>query len=219
MKCMIVGSGPSLNHISYDEVLRACDEDTTLIGVNGGADWLEWKCDYFFTIDLSEINIKRIKESPWYVHKIVASPLVKWPEFTEVRNMKQLVRVHNNVGANTNDYQSPEWWLYRFGCVTGFQEEKNKVSTGNSVYSCLNYVYNNIPNLSKVLMLGLDGTQEHKVTGEGKPNNLSHLNLLFESCKKQLTSKNIEVKIGNERSNITCLDRIHIREGLKWIKE
>ena len=130
-------------------------------------------------------------------------------------HVRVLKRINNTAhrGRPTN---TPKYWYHRWGCVPGLSEDPSKIHTGNSVYGALGLAYHWKP--KNILLLGVDGTNEPKVTN-GRPTdyNISHLNLLFSTAVIQLRRQGITVINGSENSKVTCFTRCTPQRGLKWL--
>lgn len=147
----------------------------TVIAVNGAIEWLS-RADYFFTLDLSAANLKRLQNRRKGV--IYCAAGMSAPQ----RGIKRYERVSKR-GAEPVNNGGPEWWLWRWSAVPGLAEEKSKIHTGNSAYGALGLAYH--LGFKDVALVGVDATTEERICG-GRPNNLSHLPLLFSSALPQV---------------------------------
>lgn len=165
-RAVIVASGPSALHFIPPE-------DVTVIAVNGAIDWLS-RVDYFFTLDPSAENIRRLKhrrKGTLYCAAGEAIPDVITYQRIEYR------------GQEPQPRGTPEWWLWRWSAVKTLAVEQGKIHSGNSAWGALGLAYH--LGFKDVALVGVDGTNEEKIGG-GKCNNLSHLPLLFSSALSQI---------------------------------
>lgn len=213
---VIVASGPSLNELEQDDSLwfKLYDDTGFILAVNGAADYLPYY-NGFFTLDRSEANLSRLRNRDLKSRYYCACDPTTGPKVPH--GVTCLERVATQ-GQEPEERYSPEWYLWRWSCTLGLSEDKNKIHTGNSAYGALGLAYHFRP--KKILLLGVDGTQEPRINNEGPPKqSLSHLPLLFNSAVKQLNDAGIEVVNGSVKSAIKCFERMTIREGLDWIKQ
>lgn len=180
MKAIIVGSGPSAMGFQSPE-------GVLVIGVNGTAEWLE-RMDYWFTLDPSPKNLYRMSRPRPGIKYVAAIPHdVQLP-----RHVQRLVRV-SEQGPEPDEYGTPAWYLWRWGCILGLCTEPGRIHTGNSVYGALGFAYH--LGVTEVLLVGVDATQEARVEG-GRPNNLSHLPVLFQSVTEQIRVLSVSPGLG-----------------------
>ena len=180
MKAIIVGSGPSAHGFHPPD-------GVTIIGVNGTVEWLE-RMDYWFTLDPSPKNLYRMAHPRPGIAYVAAIPrTVQLPP-----HVRRLIRV-SEQGQEPEEHGTPEWYLWRWGCVLGLNETPGMINTGNSVYGALGFAYQ--LGFTDVLLVGVDGTQDRRVEG-GRPNNLSHLPLLFQSAAQQIRVSSVSGGLG-----------------------
>ena len=180
MKAIIVGSGPSAREfVSPDGVL--------VIGVNGTAEWLG-RMDYWFTLDPSPKNLYRMSRPRPGIKYVAAIPHdVELP-----RHVMRLRRV-SEQGPEPEEYGTPEWYMWRWGCIPTLCETPGSIHTGNSAWGALGFAYH--LGATDVLLVGIDGTQDRRIEG-GRPNNLSHLPLLFGSAAEQVNLFSVSPNLG-----------------------
>lgn len=166
-KCVIVASGPSAAGF-------APPDGVTVIAVNGAVNWLS-RADYFFTLDPSKENLFRL------IHRRQgALYCTAGIEMDGVRSFRRVAR----RGPEPAYRGSPEWWLWRWSAVPGLSDDQDAIHTGNSAYGALGLAYH--LGFRDVALVGVDATDEPRIEG-GKPNNLSHLPLLFASALPQIS--------------------------------
>lgn len=208
---IIVASGPSLRKMDPSLFL---DIGCRVIAVNGAIEWLPFATD-FFTLDPSPSNVRRMTNNRIdvdYHCAINDHPLRRIPG--HVKLYKRLATEPKHI----RPIGTPEYWFKRWGCLKGLSEDKGSIHSGNSAYGALGLAYHWRP--KKILLLGVDGTQEPRMNDEGPPKyNISHLPLLFKSALPQLNKENIEVKNGSIGSAVKCFDKTTIEEGLEWIQQ
>lgn len=167
-RAIIVGSGPSARGFEPPD-------NVTVIAVNGAIDRLSC-ADYFFTLDPSQVNLKRMQNRRKGV-KYCAAGLSE-----PIRGVKRYERIARR-GVEPVDKNSPEWWLWRWSGVPGLSTKKTQIHTGNSAYGALGLALH--LGFTDVALVGVDATTEERIEG-GLPNNLSHLPLLFASALHQI---------------------------------
>jgi hypothetical protein len=170
-RAIIVGSGPSAEKF-------VPPDNVDIIAVNGAIDWLT-RADYFFTLDDSLVNMKRLTNQRSGVKYCAAfSPNIKTPN--NVRRFNRIGLRIKEPAAKNNEF----WWAWRWSAKLGLCESKDDISSGNSAYGAVNLAYH--LDYKYVAVIGVDGTSEPRVDGTGRPNNLSHLPLLFYSASQQI---------------------------------
>lgn len=197
MRAVIVASGPSAKgFVPPDDVL--------VIAVNGAIDWLS-RADYFFTLDLSQANVFRLHNQRKGVNYTYA--------YSEpVRHLSGRAEYYDRVADEffVNPKQlSPQWWANRWGCKFGLSTDLYKIHTGNSAWGALGLAYH--LGCERVALVGIDASREPRIEG-GRPNNLSHLPLLFESALGQIDF----VNCGHMQSKVPAMSNA---EGMAWLCE
>ena len=193
---IIVASGPSARGFIPPS-------DIPVIAVNGAIDWIE-RADYWFTLDPDEKNTARMEnQRDGVIYFAAVSQGTICPPKVCVLN-----RVHNDWFPAYR-YGTPEWWLSRWKCRLGLSEQDGDISTGNSAYGALGLAKH--LGARKVIMIGVDGTEEEKIEG-GAPYNLSHLPLLFSSAVGQISF----VSCGKLRAE--GVPNMTIEEGIEWLR-
>jgi len=212
MNIIIAASGPSYKDL--DKNLLYQNEDTVIIAVNGAYEYLNYKADIFFTLDPSPANLKRLSvrsETLMYC-AIDKKCRVLLPD-----HVIPLTRISTQpkeiLPKGTSKY-----WFHRWGCVKGLAEKASEIHTGNSAYGALGLAYH--LRSKKILLLGVDGTTQPRLTGEGPSKySLVHLPYLFSTAVKQLESADIEVVNGSPTSIIDCFTRTTPERGIEWIQQ
>lgn len=191
-KVIIVGSAPSARGFIPPK-------DIPIIAVNGAIDWLQ-RADYFFTLDPSKVNMRRMLNKKKGVIYAAAVPLdVPLP-----KNVIRFERVSHR-GKEPAKKNSPEWWCWRWSSVLGLQTDKTKISSGNSAYGAIGLAYH--LGYRDILLVGVDASKEEKVGG-GFSKNLTHLPLLLRSVANQVNL-----------FSISSIDGINQIKLMDWLKQ
>lgn len=194
MRAVIVGSGPSAAGFEPPA-------GVTVIAVNGAIQWLS-RVDHWFTLDPSPANYDRMSNP---------RPGVQyWAAVPKGTALPSHVMPFERISESSPDLEpdrgTPEWWLWRWGCKLGLALDINKIHTGNSAYGALGLAYH--LDAEKVALVGIDATDQPRIEG-GRPNNLSHLPLLFKSALDQIDV----VSCGH----MAGIPQMSIEEGMKWL--
>lgn len=187
---IIVASGPSARGFTPPV-------DLPVIAVNGAIDWLS-RADYWFSLDPSPANLHRVNNPRPGVEYHVAFPHPRAKTYLRLAK-------RGNPPAKTS---SPEWWLWRWSGIPGICKLPGAIHTGNSSWGALQLAYK--LGASKVILVGVDASGHERVEG-GKPNNLDHLPLLFNSSLG-------DIKAVNCGHMVSQLPRMTIEEGVRWLK-
>jgi hypothetical protein len=212
LRVAIVGSGPSLR----DTPVRG----ELVVMVNSSIEYLRdlvltdgRKRFVWFSLDPSPENMRivhnHLKNVVYYV---AFPPMFKTPAYVhryERRSGASFMRRRGLVRpANESN---THFWLKRWRSVTTLSEEAGVIHSGNSAWGALGLVYlhklaleaagNFVP--FEVTLFGIDATDQIRVTG-GKPNNLSHLPILFQTACNQLQRHGVTVYNASPVSKIRC---------------
>lgn len=196
MKCIIVGSGPSAKNFTQPE-------DVVVFQVNGQIEWLN-RADHWFTLDFSDVNMKRMKNQREGVKYWAACPRdIKLPD-----NVNKLVRIQKRTKEEPKDKYSPQWYIWRYSCVPGINKNENEINTGNSQWGAIQLAYK--LGYKNQYLIGIDCTQEQRIEG-GIGNPLLHLPILLKSAT-------IDIKLysGSNHNDIEGITKIQIDE---WIEK
>lgn len=165
---VIVASGPSARGFKPPHGL-------TVIAVNGAIDWLT-HADYFFTLDCSIVNLRRIlNRRPGVSYTAAGCPY----NLAHVRNFQRI----GARGVEPGVIGSPEWCLWREHAICGLSTNPATIHTGNSAWGALGLAYH--LGFEHVALVGVDGTDEPRIEG-GRCRSLAHLPLLFASALPQI---------------------------------
>lgn len=197
-KCIIVASGSSSRGFIPPS-------DIPIIGVNGTAEWLP-KMDYWFTLDPSTVNKRRMRSLHKGTEYYMAIDKDKMEEYERdypgvhvlerigvdikkppKRNVieKKIVRgrvinrVHRVVDRN---FKQPD-----DSFAKGLNTTPWVINSGNSAFGALGLAYH--LGFTDVLLVGVDGDSKERVEG-GYSRDLSHLPQLFESAIDQINIYN-----------------------------
>lgn len=191
-RVIICGSGPSLYQYNPKDLYKT---GATIIAINGAIEYIK-KPDYWFTLDHSPENMNILKKRNKFTKYFMALP----DRYPAVKNLHtRFQRIEK--GKMFKSVAAPG----------GFSDNWAEIHTGNSAFGGMNLAYHMNP--KKILLLGVDATQERRVDG-GFSRDLSHLPLLFRSCVPQLNLKNIRVKSGG---NLSVFKQVSPEEALEWI--
>ncbi|WP_147200819.1 hypothetical protein [Pantoea sp. CCBC3-3-1] len=166
-RVIIVASGPSAEGFLPPR-------GVPVIAVNGAIDCLS-RASYFFTLDPSPINLRRLRIRRRNVKYCAAGVTV--PGVYEFERLSLR-------GKEPASKHSPEWWLWRWSARPVLSEDPNVIHNGNSAWGALGLAHH--LGFKNVALVGVDATQEPRVHSGGTPNNLSHLPLLFKSALPQI---------------------------------
>lgn len=173
MRAVIVASGPSARGFEPPD-------DVTVIAVNGAIDWIS-RADHWFSLDASPANQAWLNEALFRgVTCHVAGR--RWAELhlAPSRYVTLWKRIEGPLAAKgLHPEGSPAWWAARLQAVYGICKKPNSIHTGNSAWGALGLAWH--LGFRSVALIGVDATDEPRVEG-GRPNNLSHLPLLFASA-------------------------------------
>ncbi|WP_430673367.1 hypothetical protein [Klebsiella aerogenes] len=164
---IIVASGPSAKGFEPPD-------GVTIIAVNGAIDWLS-RADYFFTLDLSPDNRKRLKKRRAGVTYCVAGYLVS--------NALCFERVSLRHFSEPEKKNTPQWWEWRLQAVRTLSTDASKIHSGNSAWGALGLAYH--LGITNAALIGVDASDEPRIDG-GKSGNLMHLPMLFSSALPQI---------------------------------
>ena len=168
-RVIIVASGPSAERF-------VPPRGVPVIAVNGAIDWIS-RASYFFTLDPSPINMRRLRIRRTNVRYCAAGLPV------DIAGVHQFERLSYR-GEEPPEKGSPAWWLWRWSARPTLSENEAVIHNGNSAWGALGLAYH--LGFRNAALIGVDATQDVRVHSGGKPNNLSHLPLLFESALPQI---------------------------------
>ncbi len=194
--CFIVGSGFSAKDF-------VPPDGVTIVAVNGAIEWLE-RADYFFTLDPSKENLRRLDCPREGVKYFAALPR------DEDYGVPYTVGIFDRISARGSQpikKYSPEWWLWRWSAVRGLSECPTQIHSGNSAFGALGLAYH--LGYRKAALIGVDATRVRIEGGESE--NLSHLRLLFESATDQM-------RIVNCGLMKTSIPHMTVPEATEWLR-
>lgn len=167
MRCIIVGDGPSAKGF-------VAPDGVAIFAVKRTIHWLN-RADYWFSLDPNEASMEcMLNQRPGVRYFCAVDPGDSVPA-----GVTRLERVASR-GREPRPRACPEWWLWRWSGVCGLSETPGKISSGNSAWGALGLAYQ--LGYRDVLLVGVDGTQEMRRSDRRRPNNLSHLPILFRSA-------------------------------------
>lgn len=168
-RVIIVASGPSAESF-------VPPRGVPVIAVNGAIDCIS-RASYFFTLDPSPLNMRRLRVRRTNVRYCAAGLPVDIPGVHQFERLSYRSEEPPEKG-------SPAWWLWRWSARLTLSEDETVIHNGNSAWGALGLAHH--LGFRNVALIGVDATQEERVHSGGKPNNLSHLPLLFESALPQI---------------------------------
>jgi hypothetical protein len=171
MRCIIVADGPSANGFMPPD-------GVPVIAVKRAIRWLP-RADYWFSLDPNAASLELMRDRrPGVAYYCACNDDTKLPE--GVTRMRRIV----GHGTEPMPRNSPAWWFWRWACVPGLCEEPGAIHTGNSAWGALGLAYH--LGFRYVLLVGVDGTQDRRLSDGKAPHNLSHLPMLFETARRQV---------------------------------
>jgi hypothetical protein len=171
MRCIIVGDGPSAKGF-------VPPDGVTVIAVKRAINWLS-RADYWFSLDPNPASFAMMgKRREGVTYYCACDDRTMLPD--GVIRMRRIV----GKGPEPRPRYNSRWWAWRWGCAMGLTEEAGAVNTGNSAWGALGLAYH--LGYRDVLLVGVDGTQDRRLSDNMRPNNLSHLPALFESALGQV---------------------------------
>lgn len=197
MRAVIVASGPSGQGFELPP-------GVVVIAVNGAIDWLP-RVDHWFTLDPSEANLRRMASPRDGVVYHAALPSSHPAVGGHVRRYQRVAA----RGPEPADKNSPYWWLWRWSAVCGLSATSGRIHTGNSAWGALQLAHH--LGATKVALVGVDASSEPRIEG-GRPGNLSHLPLLFDSALGRINF----INCGRMPSRAP---RMSIAEGMQWLTQ
>jgi hypothetical protein len=166
---------------------------------------------YWFSLDWSAVNrqtLARWRDYPGVQFCVADIPGADhWQTDAPVKRFERV----SYQGEEPADKESAGWWLWRWSAVLGIPSNPGVIHSGNSAWGAVQLAY--YLGYRRVLLVGVDGSQEEKITGR-RPNNLSHLDILFKSALDVMEIKRLK---SNAPSTIT-LDQINLSDALKWMR-
>lgn len=211
-KIIIMACGPSFRQVDLNLLHSPKLFDAYVIAVNRAIDWTD-RADAFFTLDPNE----------WFYQTVTSRRKEGVQYFAAVPDdygtSKAVLPSHQNPPLKHVTYlHRVKGGLGRLKAREKLSEKPNSIHTGNSGYGAFGLAYHMRP--KKIVILGLDGTQEPYAYGTGKPNtSLDHLRYLFNSAMAQIYRRGIQVINGCPGSTVKCMSILHPTEALEWLAE
>lgn len=202
----IVASGPSLRGVD----LSVIPTGIAVVAVNAAIRHLP-RADLWFTCDPTGANVEILEHrADWPGTEFE----VAWPEsepplpYPGVRHLARLDKLWILSERTTTPPGNPR-----------LCEVEGEINHGNSAWGALQRVVqrNRRRRGQKIILLGVDGTQDGYAWGDGAPRALWHLPALFRSALPQLEAAGIEVINGSPESRVDCFPRTEPRAALRWL--
>jgi len=183
-KCIIVADGPSAKDF-------VPPSNVPIIAVKGAIEWLS-RADYWFSLDPNERTMQVINNPKEGVKYYCACP-------DNIVLPNHVIRL-KRIAAHTLPRHLMRTMIQRWSCVLTLNEDPTCINTGNSAYGALGLAYH--LGFRDVLLVGVDGTMQPRLSDKKRPNNLSHLPELFESTLHQVKLSSIS-RLGNKIPKVT----------------
>lgn len=200
-KVIILCSGPSICNMTLRNLNKS---NCPIIAVNGGIE-IYPNCNYWITIDPSNVNYKRMRNKVSGTKYYCGVPSdYGQPDAEALAHRKTLLpHVH---------YLKRE-----LSSLNGLVEDKSSICTLNSGLAALNLAYH--MGAKKILYLGLDGGGNYRYNKKRgpRPNDMKQLNELFMSFLPQIESEGIEIINGSPISTVKVFNKMRPFSGLGWI--
>ena len=188
-RCIIVADGPSARGFIPPP-------GVTIIAVKGAINWL-LRADYWFSLDPNERTSAMLaNRRPGVIYAVACDMNTRLPH--------GVVRYKRKVapsGPEPWQTGSPEWWMWRWRAVPGLCDIHGTIHTGNSAWGALGMAWH--LGFRDVLLIGVDGTDDQRTSDGKRPNNLSHLPLLFQSVGNQLRLQSVSSNLGLPVCSVT----------------
>jgi len=211
-KVLIIGGGESLAGFDFDQLKKF---KGVIITVNNVIFHLP-RADYWMTIDPMDKNgepqrgmREQFEETYYYCGypDLEKTPFDK-PFYQEVEGIHYLERI-----VSEDDYS--------------LQEDKDKVTTGDSIYGALGLAYHF--EAKEIVLLGADGygfghwyNKQDPYNAQYIPNFktkfLDKLPTIYKQSRKQFRERKTKVINGSEKSIIDCFERVSPQEAYNMIR-
>jgi hypothetical protein len=191
---LIVASGPSA---AIMRTQRVDKRRIAVIGVNGALDWMPF-LDYWFTLDPSKVNRKRMRTYRHNAKYYIAFPKNKILIPSYVTRLDRHSPVYD---------PADEGKFGKSGCAIGLNTTPNTINTGNSAFGALGLAYQ--LGFETVGLIGVDANGAMRLDG-GYSRDLSHLPELFESAMHQIDL----VNLGDMNSKIPTMSFEEFHAGV-----
>jgi len=214
-RAIIIGGGESLRGYDFRETT---DFPGAVITVNNCIFHLP-RADYWMTVDPMWQNEPQpaLKHKRYTTYYYCAFPDLendKWsvPFYTTTRRTHYLERI---VPDDEDSYQ--------------LQEDKKKITTGDSIYGAIGLAYH--MGVKKILLLGVDVYGYGHWYDRNSPYNAykqkddkfdeykAKVIKIYRQCVPQLKARGIDILNGSEYSKIDAFKKDNLKNGLKWIRE
>lgn len=193
---VVIGSGSSLSHLIPIDLPEGIES----IAVNGAIGFTRRPPNHWFTLDLSEVNLMRLRLSQRRKGTIyhVAAP---------VRFARRIPQIRYYVRIEGSGHG-------RFRTKGSLCSGPRAIHTGNSAWGALQLACQLGP-ASKIALLGVDGYGPY--AKGGTPGELGMMPDLFSSAVEELAERNIQVVNGSPHSIVDCFPRMTPEAALEWL--
>ena len=205
---VICGQGPSWKMVHHPDIKRAKEEGARVIAVNGAVDEIPDLADYFFTLDHSTENLRRIADPYPGVTYVQAVPEdYTGPAPEHVVHLRRISVAGEPDGRPFRD----RVWEQIPG---GLSEARTCIHTGNSGFGALNLAVH--MGARRVVLLGVDGHGRERWDGS-ENGYLGHLPRLFRTAVPQLEWRGVEVVNGSPLTQVGCFPIKSPEDALHWL--
>lgn len=197
----IIATGPSLYGVA-----PVFSRKVARIGVGAAVEFLN--LDYWFTLDPSTINRRRLREQKrgivYYaaVPEAYGDPQGPFPEPPEAG----VIFLRRVTGDGHGRYRSK----------AGLSPDPGAIHTGNSAWGALQLAVH--MGARRIALFGVDGTKDGYAYGSGRPTAaIDVMPELFASACSELQDRGIEVVNGSPNSMVRCFPRMMPKEAMAWL--
>ena len=220
-KVLIIGGGESLIDFDWDLLKKF---KGVIITVNNVVYHIP-RADYWITVDpMSHGKPQRaMVDRVDGVYYFCAYPDIKKFPF-DAKFYKTVNGIHYLERIFPEDY-SGKLNIPKVGDYS-LQEDKDKITTGNSCYGALGLAYHF--EAKKIAMIGVDGygyghwynkLDPYSSGWKDKEGDyLARIPPIYASSVKQFKKRKTEVVLGSPDSPIDCFDKMSPEEAIKWLK-
>lgn len=202
-KVIIVGGGESARELNMEQLL---DFDGAIIAVNHAIEYMP-RADFWITVDPMDGNQP---QSPMLNMREDCKYYCAFPDLSKTPQDKPYYKTVS--GVHYLERVVPQDGKYKL------QEDKDKITTGDSCFGALGLAYHFEPKC--ILLLGIDLYGDGHWYDADSPYNLhkipeddfeaykKRLIEYYRTAKKQLDKKKINVINGSTKSLVTCFHRM-----------
>lgn len=173
-RLIIVADGPSAARF-------VPPDGVPIMAVKGAILWLP-RADYWFSLDPNARTFAMLAQRrPGVRYAAAVPPEVELPDGVE--RLERIAADPKRTPMPPRN-RGPEWWAWRLGAVAPLSEVPGRIHTGNSAWGALGWAY--LLGFRRVLLVGVDGTGQARLSDGARPRQLAHLPYLFERALPQV---------------------------------